>query len=394
MVRIEGELIKLLDVSGFFQQGGANQKGDFLEIFNKLISELLGKNGSSGEDQIVESNKPFDSKSTPINPDRLLASLMPLSIRIFSSQVDTKGKPFQGENLSKTSLDKEIPLMPQIKKEKFPQPLSVKVLGEVYKQPHKVVVKTYTDFGETKVKDIKHFPLNEENLKSFLLFQKVKQAYELRNTEREFNLSPIDDDKKTLPDLPGRHFPEEFRDASGVLNTTRSKKEFNPEVVKELVRVVESGKETFKEKTSRAEFPVKAYEIHISSLPSKVKEPERTEGVLPVIREALFREEGKVKRASVRLENLNLEVKLIKDRVNLQFLLPHGKENTLGFFDYLKISQILNSMGLRVESFAVNGQEFNRIRMREKEKDNINLNEHSQKNRDYLNARSSFSISL
>ena len=408
MVRVEGELLKLLEVAGFLQKGGAAQEGNFLEVLNKLMSQLLIGNNLSQENPSQEAT-PTPTKNSQgrtldrnFNVERLLAFLSSQNIQFLGDKVviSEKIQASPDVNLVKDFLNREFPTMSKSKIKslfKFPQDLEIKNLAvfpqyEEFKKHFKKVLKPVIE----PFKNHKITLHNEENLKDSSLISEAKKAYELGIPVQD--KADILESKihKKVANLIETDFPIKLKDAEGVLNTSKLKlnKEFNPEVVRELTRAVEGGKENPKEKRLGSELSQRAYDIQISSLQNKVKEPERAEGVLPVIREAVFREEGKLKRASVKLDNLNLEVKLVRDKVNLQFLLPQGKENMLGFFDYLKISQILNSMGLRVESFTVNGQELNRQRIKDREKDNINLNEPTQKDRDYLNASSSFSVAL
>lgn len=235
---------------------------------------------------------------------------------------------------------------------------------------------------------------SEGNSKIGTLFPtiKVREVYENRSKEKV----SVDSFAINSRAFPEESLPSKFKDAEGV--SILKRKIINKEVFTEdyakLRLPLKAERKPERAERQDIQLPSRAYEIELGSLSREVRTLERTESTLPVIREAVFREEGKVKRAFVKVENINIEVKLIRDRVEIQFSVPSGKESMLGFMDYLKISQILNSVGLRVEGFSVNGQEVNRPRLRLKEKDNINLDELAQKGRDYLNGSPSFSVAL
>ncbi len=171
-------------------------------------------------------------------------------------------------------------------------------------------------------------------------------------------------------------------------------KEISSSVYREVGKLGEKKRKAVRDNAITEGSSQKAYEIEIHSFPQRVKGVENSEGVVPVIRKALFKEDGKVKRAVLKLDNLGIEVRLVRDKLNVHFSLPNGKENVLGFFDYLKIAHILGSMGLRVESFSVNGVELNRPKLRTRDKDNINVDEPIQKDRSYTDSGFSFSIVL
>ena len=342
-MRIEGELFKLfLDLESLelLSQEGSTQEVSFLEVLNKLMAQTPSENTPNqevlqNEVKPTKDNLKEKAQDTNLGFEKLLPLLIPQSFQPIETKSVTQATQEKTQVELDESLTKDLP--------KGELPITQKL---DFKNP-------VISFDSTK----------SENLEDYFAFPKAKKIYELVDfpeSKTELSLEQI----------------QKFKEAESVLSTEKglTNKEFNSGALKES--------------------PHRAYDLQISSLPEKVKESEVRENFLPVIREAVFKEEGHLKRASLKLENLNLEVRLIKDRIDLQFFLPQGKENVLGFFDYLRISQILNSMGLRVESFVVNGQEFNKTKTRDREKDNINLNEPNQKDRGYLNASPSFSVVL
>ncbi len=374
-MKVEGELLKLFIGNLFPVSGGAREEVSFAEVFNQFLTQL-----TEGE-KSPEENRP------EIKTDKLL-SLLPFQNGYFPAQVPIK---------ERVSLTKKINFENRV----------------LQKDAHFEGNRSNTIDFKVARKELRHKPFREleaieilekspknpigfeNNLKdeTYLLPVKAKKSYK---AGPETNSSK----GKALTDISS--FPEKssllkFKDAEGVSNYFNFKninKEIDKKVEGEKRLILKpEGKLAGSEK-STVHLPSKAYEIELSPLPREVKSLERVESALPVIREAVFKEDGKVKKAFVKVENINIEVKLIRDRVEIQFSVPNGKESMLGFMDYLKISQILNSVGLRVEGFSVNGQEVYRPRLRLREKDNINLDELTQKGRDYLNGSSSFSIAL
>ncbi|WP_461829151.1 hypothetical protein [Aquifex sp.] len=371
MVKIEGELLKFFSVKALAESGGAKEELSFVDILKELLftpatDELPPSSAKENKAEIKPEESPL---FFPI-PRGYEAGLNQEKVS-FPSKIPSGNSQFQRS----TPPSAERPLNPATISEEehtgqghspAKEPFNVKAFvpvpeaepsREITPLPPLKVIGTYESYGDYRI-----------------------------NGDRDqidFRVSP----KKDLY--------SEFKDAEGVFNIKRI-------IDKNTVRDVGGLQRLYPKAEKRAhqsdgqtvQHPPKAYEIELGSLPREVKPLERTEGAIPVLREAIFREEGKVKRAFVKVENIGIEVKLVRDRVDIQFSLPNGRESMLGFIDYLKISQILSSMGLRVEGFSVNGQEVNRPRLKLKEKDNINLDELTQKGRDYLNGSPSFSVAL
>ena len=382
-MRVEGEILKLLEFSGLPQGGGVN--GDFLEILNNLIAQLIG--GSN-----VPQNRVSNKASTPefentsikkSKFDGLNASFIYQYLGILGNNT-TISKKAQPENvsISRKSLSNKVSLV------------STEKLRKLLNKDLKV--KKFFSFSEYIIPqkflyDFKGF-IGKDINESFLIPEIKKNYRSITKEELSYSAEKPSESRENVHKDKGFI---QFRYAEGVLKNSNKevlKGGLKSKEIRELAKIGEAKRESRDSK--HLEASSKAYEIQLSSVPDRVKESERVEGLSPVIKEAIFKEDGKIKKALVKLEDLNLEVKLVKDKVNLNFWTAQGKENLFGFFDYLKISQILNSIGLRVESFTVNGQELNKQRMRLKEKDNINLDELAQKGRDYLNGSPSFSVAL
>lgn len=401
MVRVEAELLNLLEKLALSQtQKGVSSEGsNFLEVFSKLFLQEFGKGElSNGETPAEGTSIQAEKRGSPF-PTTDVGKFISL---VFFQNVQFPANTNPVEKTEQSQPKKEIPVKALQAEGKFignklPKNLPLILLTTLKKgvsEQDLIVLNGVPESGETATAKVSKVKVPISPL--------LKEAYEApKILGKEGSLTGKQTHGKAT-DFLEVVFPVEFKYAKDVVKNESMKSltekfnagNINTDVYRELTDIKKVHKETAKKNSQKVENPERAYTIQISSLPNKVKEVQRKEGILPVIREAVFREEGKIKKASVKLDNLNLEVKLVQNKVDIRFSVPHGKENLLGFFDYIKISQILNSMGFRVEGFSVNGQEFNRQRLREREKDNINLNEQAQADRNYLNSHSSFSIAL
>ncbi len=103
---------------------------------------------------------------------------------------------------------------------------------------------------------------------------------------------------------------------------------------------------------------------------------------------------GETKRITLKTEDVRIEAKLLKDSVSLRIFLQNQRDSLLSGIDFIKISQIFQSAGLRIESFSVNGNEFFRERVRYRERGNISVDGFVSEDNSSLDPGSSLSLLL
>jgi len=122
-------------------------------------------------------------------------------------------------------------------------------------------------------------------------------------------------------------------------------------------------------------------------------EEKKVEGKL--FQEVQISEGKNLKKIVLKTENFKMDVKLFKDSVSLKLLLGNSPEHVFTNIDAIKISQIFQSAGFRVESLNVNGSEWYRERGKSRERGNIsNLDETSSADISTHSTDSSFSLLL
>ncbi len=390
-MRIEGELIKLLELSKIPLKGENGESLSFLEIFKNLFNQFQKENEvfPAGSNLNLKDTQNFSLKPEAFFIRRFFVEEEKVIPKSLQKEVGKRPSQIQDKSreIVKTILPQKFPLT----EGEYNAPIFPLFTEKLEMLP--------IEKGVLPKKSISISIEGNKVFKNFLIFGKQREIkkedegfYPVYKDELE-----ISNLEKPLRLISDKVIYSEFKYAEGVINKEKLKKikevavkDIFKDIITDNLKELKGRKET---KTNVEVNAPKAFNIEIDTLPKKVETSERLEGFQPVLKEALFKEEGKVKRASIRFENLRLELKLVKDKVDINFFFS-GKENFLNFFDYLRISHILNSMGLRVESFSVNGNELGKVRVKHREKDNIYVNELSEKDRDSFNNSSSFSIAL
>ncbi|GAB6066287.1 hypothetical protein JCM9492_13800 [Aquifex pyrophilus] len=131
--------------------------------------------------------------------------------------------------------------------------------------------------------------------------------------------------------------------------------------------------------------------VEIKELPRENIETKRVE-IKKIVKDFTVIEEKNVKKVKVEIKDMGIEMRFLKENATLFLRFKDFNNSFITNYDAVRISQIFQSAGFRLESLNVNGSEIYRDREKERERSNIGVNE-TDENTDNTTS-SNFSILL
>ena len=219
----------------------------------------------------------------------------------------------------------------------------------------------------TNFKEIKETIPKVRNLKT-----SVKNVLNKNDTIAEKNFYGLQDKhdfipiKKLIKDIPT---PEKvFLNVSAKYAENSRKRKDNQKIWENLATVVEIK-----------EFPKEKVEIKKGEIKKVVKDFKVFDG-------------EHIKKVKVEIKDIGVEMRFLKENATLFLKLKDFNHAFITNYDALRISQIFQSAGFRLESLNVNGSEVYKDREKERERCNIGVNEPDENT--YNTSSSNFSILL
>lgn len=153
-----------------------------------------------------------------------------------------------------------------------------------------------------------------------------------------------------------------------------------------------TSKGRFERKESKSGEIYHAVQVEIKELPQESMKVQESEKSLMLKDFRMFEKDGE-KRVMVKFNELGFEIRFLRDTAKLRFTLNQQLANFITSYDAVRISQIFQSFGVKLESVNINGQEIYN-REKNKDKGNIKVNESTHKSDNTYGYGNSFSIFL
>ncbi|RUM31939.1 MAG: hypothetical protein DSY42_02020, partial [Aquifex sp.] len=333
-------------------------QGDFLEIFLKLLGESSETSNDVKTAEKLDGNLLFSKQA-----------ILPINLLFPNTQVE-----YDGENISEKTLSNfpnEIPKainknlhfltknLVQISAENLEFVFIHKSLEKEHKptQIDNYILNRQGDIKTSKSKDLQpqnfrfldfYLDLKDSNIKQYKNYSRAVSNKSL-NLFDEINFENLKD--------YGINIKLHNKVDKGVLYSQN----FQTEAL--------TSKGKFERKESKSGEINHAVQVEIKELPQERIKVQESEKSLMLKDFRIFEKDGE-KRITVKFNELGFEIRFLQDTAKLRFTLNQQLANFITSYDAVRISQIFQSLGVKLESVNINGQE---IYGRNKSKDRGNI---------------------
>jgi len=342
-----------IDGLKFFSSNLKFNEGDFLEIFLRLLSESAETSNDTKTPEKFDGNSLFSKQA-----------ILPINLLFSNTQVE-----YDGENISWKN-EKNL--------SNFPDDIP-KLNIPLTNNPVFLASNTNLDGNN------KYFQISAKNGKLGFIHKSFREGHiptqidnYILNQQGDIKIS------KNL-DLKDSNIEQYKNESRAVYHESFF---YNSNFKTETL--------TSKGKSERKEYKSgeinHSVQIEIKELPRERIKVQESEKSLRLKDFRIFEKDGE-KKVTVKFKELGFEIRFLQDTAKLKFTLNQQLANFITSYDVVRISQIFQSLGVKLESVSINGQE---IYGRDKNKDrgNIRLDESTHKNNNTSGCNSSFSVFL